>query len=206
MIFFRSKNAKILSLITAIFVIVVILYAHLAARKENENKKEIITTPSVVEQIISKDYKNNYPASVREVVRTYFKAVENLYNEELSEDDFIELADVERLMMDEILLEENTYSEFMERLKSEVKDCKDSKTKIGSWEVEKNNQVEYWYHDEFRYASIKASVQLIGKSTQRINEKFILRENEDGRWKIIGWVNADEEEEEEKEETTQGEE
>lgn len=200
MIFLRSKNAKALTLITAVLVVVVILYANLLSRKEAENKKEIITTPSVVEQILNKDYKNNYPASVREVVRTYFKVIENLYNEDLSEDDFIDLADVERLMMDDVLLEENSYSDFMTRLKSEVKDCKDSKTRIGSWEVEKNNQIQYWYHDNYRYASIKATVQLIGQNTQRVDEKFILKENEDGRWKIIGWVNADEEESNEGEE------
>lgn len=200
MIFLRSKNAKALTLIAAVLVVVVILYANLLSRKEAENKKEIITTPSVVEQILNKDYKNNYPASVREVVRTYFKVIENLYNEDLSEDDFIDLADVERLMMDDVLLEENSYSDFMTRLKSEVKDCKDSKTRIGSWEVEKNNQIQYWYHDNYRYASIKATVQLIGQNTQRVDEKFILKENEDGRWKIIGWVNAD------VEESTEGEE
>ncbi len=200
MIFLRSKNAKALTLIAAVLVVVVILYANLLSRKEAENKKEIITTPSVVEQILNKDYKNNYPASVREVVRTYFKVIENLYNEDLSEDDFIDLADVERLMMDDVLLEENSYSDFMTRLKSEVKDCKDSKTRIGSWEVEKNNQIQYWYHDNYRYASIKATVQLIGQNTQRVDEKFILKENEDGRWKIIGWVNADEEESTEGEE------
>ncbi len=200
MIFLRSKNAKALTLIAAVLVVVVILYANLLSRKEAENKKEIITTPSVVEQILNKDYKNNYPASVREVVRTYFKVIENLYNEDLSEDDFIDLADVERLMMDDVLLEENSYSDFMTRLKSEVKDCKDSKTRIGSWEVEKNNQIQYWYHDNYRYASIKATVQLIGQNTQRVDEKFILKENEDGRWKIIGWVNADEEESNEGEE------
>ena len=200
MIFLRSKNAKALTLIAAVLVVVVILYANLLSRKEAENKKEIITTPSVVEQILNKDYKNNYPASVREVVRTYFKVIENLYNEDLSEDDFIDLADVERLMMDDVLLEENSYSDFMTRLKSEVKDCKDSKTRIGSWEVEKNNQIQYWYHDNYRYASIKATVQLIGQNTQRVDEKFILKENKDGRWKIIGWVNADEEESNEGEE------
>lgn len=189
MLFFRSKNAKIITLIAAILIIVVCIYAKLVDDKDEENKKETIETPSSVQKILEHDYDKNYPASVREVVKTYCKVIENLYNEDLSEDAFIELADVERELLDEELLENNTYSEFMGRLRKEIKTYKDASTKITKWEVEENKSVKYWYNDNKRCSSINVSIQLSGQGGI-INERFILRLDKSGKWRILGWEEA----------------
>ena len=132
MIFFRSKNAKILTMIAAMVVVLIIVYAYIVASKDEKNKtQEMEIEPSTkVQKILEKDLNKNYPASVREVIKQYCEIVECLYSEELSEKDFAKLADMERELMDEELLENNTYGDFFERLQNEVNKYKKNKMKI----------------------------------------------------------------------------
>lgn len=205
MMFLKSKYSKIIAMIAAILVVVVIVYANIVSRKDKANKEEI-ETPTQVQKLLDKDYEKEYPASVREVVRTYFKAIECMYNEELSEDDFIDLADVERELLDDELLGKNPYGEFLERLRKEVNEYKNNNTIIAQWDVGENDTIKYWYHEKDRYASVIATIRLTGKQNSIFMEKFILRCDEEEKWRILGWeeaqnkdVNEDVNEDEDKE-------
>ena len=200
MIFLRSKNAKILSMIAAMVVVLIIVYSYVVSSKDEKNKtQDVDIEPSTkAQKVLEKDLEKNYPASVREVVKQYCEIVECLYSEELSEDDFAELADMERELMDEELLENNTYGEFFERLQNEVNKYKKNKMKISGWEVEDNKKVTIWYNDDRKCASIRAVFTVSGEKVQIVREEFILRLDEDGKWKILGWKEYGDESVEEK--------
>ena len=200
MIFFRSKNAKILTMIAAMVVVLIIVYAYMVASKDEKNKtQEMEIEPSTkVQRILEKDLNKNYPASVREVIKQYCEIVECLYSEELSEKDFAKLADMERELMDEELLENNTYGDFFERLQNEVNKYKKNKMKITKWEVEDNKKVSVWYNNDRKCASIRAVFTVSGDKVLLVKEEFILRYSEDGKWKILGWKEYGDEKVEEK--------
>lgn len=188
MLFFRSKNAKILTMIAAIVLVVVIAYFNLVSSKDKHNKQEEeVKTPTAAQQLIDKDLKNNYPASVREVVKLACNITKEYYEEELSQDDLVKLSDQHRMLFDDELLEENIYSEYIERLQNEIEKYEKAQTKISGFDIVENKEIKYWYNNDKKCASIQVAFKVTGKEPGVVYEKFILRQDSNEKWKILGW-------------------
>ena len=58
-----------------------------------------------------------------------------------------------------------------------------------TWRVQKQSSVKTWQDGENSFASIIASYTMNEKveGYTRTFEEFLLREDEKGRWKIVGW-------------------
>lgn len=195
MVFLRSKNAKMLTMIAAILVVVVILYINLISRKEAQNKEvEKPQTPTKVQQVLDMDFDNNYPASVREVVKAYLKITQCYYmEEELSDDDIVMLADKQRELMSDELLKKNNYSEFMERLKKEIESYRKSGTKMTEYTVGANETIKYWYHEAAKMSSVEVTLNMTGEMAGKVCETFILTQDKSEEWKIIGYKLSEDE-------------
>ena len=57
------------------------------------------------------------------------------------------------------------------------------------WNVQKQSSVKNWQDGENNFSSIVASYTMNAKDEgyTRTYEEFLLREDEKGRWKIVGW-------------------
>lgn len=188
---FRGKNAKLFTMMVAISLVIVMSYAALTKKEENENSKIDEKTATEVAELMDKDLKTEYPASVREVVKLYLRIITCYYNEDLTEDEKIVLADQQRALLDKELLDKNKYSDFMKRLDDEITSYKGSNKTIINYQINSNESVQKWWNNDRECASIIALVNLNGKSLNQVYEKFILRRDDQGRWKILGWEVAD---------------
>ena len=190
---FRGKNAKGLTMIVAIAVVIVFAFILIVKSKDDEAANtEIEYESTELEIVMEKDLDVDYPASVREVVKFYCRILSCMFNEEVSDKQLLILLDQERALYDEELLKKNVYSEFVENQKAEIKAFKSAGSSIVNYEVEANEDVKYWFHDDRECASINVRINIVGSELGIKDQKFYLRRDENDKWKIVGFKNSDE--------------
>ena len=189
---FRGKNAKLLTMMTAIAVVIVLLYVGLTKKEEEKNSQLAVEAETEVDMLMDKDLDKEYPASVREVVKLYLRIITCYYNEDLDEKELVALADQQRALFDKELLDNNNYGDFMKRLKNEIASYKSANKTVINYQINSNQSVQYWWNNDRECASIMVVVNLNGKSLNQVYEKFSLRKDDNGKWKILGWQLADE--------------
>ena len=76
----------------------------------------------------------------------------------------------------------------MASLKEDIQYYADNKQKIISYSFGEDNQIEYNTEKNIDYAKIKVTVLLRkDSSSAKGQEEYILRKNDNGEWKILGW-------------------
>ena len=188
---FRGKNAKLFTMMIAISLVIVMFYAALTKKEEDKNSQLTVEAATEVTSLIDKNLNTEYPASVREVVKLYLRIITCYYNEDLTDEELVALADQQRALFDKELLENNKYGDFMKRLEGEIASYKSSNKTIINYQINSNQSVQKWWNNDKECASIMVVVNLNGKSLNQVYEKFILRRDDNGRWKILGWQVAD---------------
>lgn len=170
----------------AVFVILGIFLAF-NLREDNSVFSKEDTRNTEVQKILSRDLDRNYPATVREVVRLYSRISSCYHNETISEKELQELAEFQRKLFDEEFLEHNPLDTFTNNLANEIAVAKQTEYEMVSWRVQKQSSVKTWESGENHFASIIACYTMYGDDYTRTYEEFLLREDENGRWKIVGW-------------------
>ena len=186
------KGKKLAQLIGGLcLVVVVVLGVFLALNLREDNgvfsKDEVQNTEA--QAILSKDIDRNYPATVREVVRLFSRISQCYHNQEFSEEEFKALAEMQRKLFDEEFLENNPSDTFVNNLAAEIDAAKTRKYQMATCRVQKQSSVKTWKDGENSFASIIASYTMNEKEKgfTITYEEFLLREDENGRWKIVGW-------------------
>ena len=184
---FRVKNAKVFTMMTAIALVIVMSYFALTKKEEDKNSQLTVEAATEVSILMDKDLEKEYPASVREVVKLYLRIITCYYNEDLSEEQLVALVDQQRALLDKELLDNNKYGDFMKRLESEIASYKSSKTTVINYQINSNQSVQKWWNNDRECASVMVVINMNAKSLNQVYEKFILRRDDNGRWKILGW-------------------
>ncbi len=186
----KGKNlAKLLGGLILLGIVVLVAFYWLNNRSDDSVFSKDGETNTEAQKILSKDLDRNYPASVREVVRLYARITKCWYSERISEGEFSELAKMQHGLFDEELAEENPLIGFTERLKNEVIAAGEEKKTISSYQVQKESSVKKWKTEEDSFASIVVCfvTKINKKGFEYTYEEFLLREDEKGQWKIVGW-------------------
>lgn len=184
----KGKNlAKLLGGLMLAGVILLTAFYWLNNRPDDSIYAKEGTSNTEAQLILQKDLDRNYPASVREVVRLYSRISKCWYNEKITEEEFTKLVTMQRMLFDEELLNENPLSVFTENLSGELAAAKENKKVMASYRVQKESSVKKWKSGENSFASIIACFMMKGESLEYTYEEFLLREDENGQWKIVGW-------------------
>lgn len=181
---------KVTGLVIAIICIslVVGIYYYLSSSRAGrnvENKTEL----TEVEKVLTKDLEKSYPMTPREVVTFYNRILGCLYNEEYTDEQFQELGEQMRKLMDEELKEENPEDEFFENLKKDVALYASMKRKISTTTVSDSGDIQYKTVDGKECAYVNSTYFLKeGESDfSRTVQCYVLRKDEAERWKIVGF-------------------
>ena len=190
---FKGKNAKLLTMLVSISVIIVFAYIGFSNRNEEkaneEAQKENITK---LDKTILKNLEEEYPASVHEVIKYYCNVLQCMFNGEVSDKQIDQLIDKERMLFDKELLKVNEYSEFVKGRYSEIKQYKKKKITIVKFLVDESDNIKYWQNNKSKMASIKVKIYLGGERYSSFTQKYVLRQDEDSKWKILSWENIGE--------------
>lgn len=189
---FKGKNAKMLTMLVAIAVVIVLTYV--AFQKKQSDKAiqtEEKTSVSEIDNIIMKNLEEEYPASVREVVKYYYKVLQCMFNGQASDKQITKLIDKERALFDKELLKKNEYSEFVKGRNAEIRQYKKSGVKLLKFVIQDSEETKYWQNNNSEMASIKAHIYMTGKKSYKdVYQEYVFRKDNEGKWKILSWCNT----------------
>lgn len=190
-----KRRMRWLVTLTLLAVVVVIWY-YVDSNKplESEGTREVGEVTEI-DKVLNKDLEKSYPHTAREVIQLFIRIQKCYYNEKWSEEEFVKLAYKATELFDEELKNSNPFDEYYEELKTEVSQYKDEKKIINRTILDKTSEIVYSTVEEQKYASLNCTYYLKSASgTSKVIETYILRKNEEDRWKILGWKEYEESE------------
>jgi len=135
----------------------------------------------------------DYPKTVRETVKLHCRYLKYTYNtgltKECSEDDVFVLNQKMRQLFDDELLDLNTPEKQLEALKKDILLYQSNKQKFVSYTLAEPSQIEYNTEGDTEYAKMTVNVAMtMDGASFAMDEEYILRKNQEGQWKILGWM------------------
>lgn len=189
------KKQKTIWTIIVMIVLVVAVgigFWQIIASKNSQNQDTARSKVEEVNAILKKDFESGYPGTPREVVKMYSRIDSCLYNNKLGDEDVDKLVDKMRELFDDELLVANPKDSHVKKLKEEMENFRDEKRFISSYSIDKNSSIVKENIKGVQYASLYASYLVQeGTNYTKTYEKFLLREDKNGKWKIVGWEVAD---------------
>lgn len=174
----------IAGIICAAIVVGYYYYLSNSAHKSAEDVAKV----TEYQKVISRDMENSYPATPRAVVKFYNRIECCFYNEEHTNEELEELGAQARTVMDQELLDNNPEAMYYKALEADVADYREAGRKLTTVTVEDSSDVVYKNikGEEWAYVDVAYFIK-DGKSYKKTYEQFMLRQDEDDKWKIIGF-------------------
>lgn len=181
------KKAKLI--IIAIACICLICGGYFLFSQNNTVSQEDLTE---VEKVLVKDLKKDYPKTPREVVKFYNRIVKCYYGEKLTDKQIEEMADQMLCLLDEDLLMVNPREQYHKSVMADIQEYASKNKRIVSTDVCDSNDVTYVDDvkdgsdevDKLAYVNASYFVNTDGEFTNTY-QQFVLRQDKDGRWKIL---------------------
>lgn len=180
----KSAIMKSIVLLALGAVVIVGLYFMFVGTKKNPGEEQYNLT--AVDEITTTNLEKNYPANPRKVVDLYANIMKVLYKEEYTDGQQDKIFEVLQGIMDDELLAGQ--SDFKKSIKNEVAERKKGDYSISNYIVQ-NSEPEVLNVSGKKMCNVECLFSLRKGSTGTIANyyQFILRQDEEGRWKILGW-------------------
>jgi hypothetical protein len=187
----RTANTFGFGMMLIFGIVIVAIYFRLST-STSPIIKESSSNKTELELLLAKDIEKNYPSSPREVIKLYTRIMKSFYNENLTDEQVNQLATQIRYLYDDELLDNNSYEDYLLELKVEITEYKSAKRSVMNEAIEESNKVKYWTNEDKDYASLTAGYTIKEKDNyKKLFEDFILRKDDQGNWKIVGWKLSD---------------
>lgn len=173
----KFKTIRNVIIILILAGLVVFYFFHISNRSSSIKEKSY---KQQVEKIISMDLQKDYPETLDAVMNLYAEMVRCLINASIKEDQIVMLVDQMRMLMDDELLANNARETHILNQIEEIEQYKKLKRVMMGYEVTQNNDVDKPIVEvKFSFSQNKIQNETI--------EEFLLRRDQDERWKIVGW-------------------
>lgn len=184
-----SKVAKTVIIVVVLAAVILACYYYLGHRTKRQEVEEAAVA-TVVQSVLMRDLEHNYPPTPKEVVKYYAEITECFYNETYSDEELVQLANKIQMLYDAELVANKTQEQYLEDLRNDIAEMKGKQLVIASYEVSASTDVEEFTQDGYSCARLYCTFYLRqpgnGSRVPSL-ERFILRKDEDGHWKIFGW-------------------
>lgn len=188
----NSTKKGIITLVVMVVIAGAVFFGYYQMTSKPAEDK--ITTPKTeVDKLLQKDMENNYPGTPREVIKLHGRITQCIYNDDLNVNQMEGLLEQARKLYDDELLALNPWDTHLDTLIADIEDYRENERKIMSYTAEKSSQIKTYKKDGQEYAVAHLLFITTDKNTAYAEscEKFLLRKDSAGNWKIIGWELAD---------------
>lgn len=184
----NSKVAKTVIIVVVLAAIILVYYYYLGHRTKRQEVEAAIAA-TAVQSILMRDLEHNYPPTPKEVLKYYAEITECFYNETYSDEELVQLANKIQMLYDAELVANKTQEQYMQDLREDIVEMKGQQLTVASYEVSSSTDVEYFTQDEHSCARLYCTFYLKQQGGGRVpsQERFVLRQDGDGHWKILGW-------------------
>lgn len=198
-----KNGRKILVIVIVVLFVAVILglFIYMNNKPQSGSMEEEVVI-SNVDNVVLRNLDINYPPTPKEVLKYYSEITVCFYEENLSEADLVRLAQTARKLYDAELCADMTEEEYLVSLREDILEFDSLGIVVSGYTVSSSMDVEEFVVDGRECARLYVTYRL-RQGTEYIysNEVFIMRKDENGHWKILGWELLEEEEVESLQET-----
>ncbi|MGN0386690.1 MAG: DUF6715 family protein [Lachnospiraceae bacterium] len=194
----NNNGSAIKAAIIIIILIGLVVGYYYYLNNKTKQRVESQDKLTVTQELLTRNLTYNYPPTPKEVVRFYSEITKCFYNESYTNEELEQLAEKIRELYDEELLEKNDWNQYLVDLNREIQTYKEKNIRVINYSLSSSTDVDFYNVGEKEVARLYCTFVLQSGSTkQNVEEVFILRKDEDGHWKILGWDHADKVKEEE---------
>lgn len=182
-------------IVVLIIIAALIIGAFAFVANRTPKTPEEATEVTELAELMNRNIASNYPATPREVLKLYNRYMLCLYGtegSELTEEQVRALGRKMREMYDEELLESNPEEANLSSLAQEIAVFRSADKVMIQANVCDSNDVEYMDVKGSSGALAETSyfVKKGSKEFSRTYQQFLLRKDESGNWKILGFANV----------------
>ncbi len=194
----EKKGAKN-TVLTIIFILVLgaavfagYYYFKKAADERAKHKNEQKNEPTEIEKIIATNLDIQYPETARAVVKFYSRVVKAFHDVTPEDAQLSKLQYQLRKLYDDELNEQNNVTEQFTQMKNEILEYDSLNRTIDDYIVDSAGNAETWTYEDKSYYRIIANYTIKENGKYfTLYEEFLLRKDDQGRWKIVGWRRVD---------------
>ena len=172
------------------------IFFYLSNRSEDtaeENRNPAVMTAT--QEVLARNLKTNYPPTPKEVLKYYSEITRCFYSEKYTEDELVELALKSRELFDDELYATQTDEQYLIALQSDIEVYKEADRVISSYSVSSSTDVNEYHFEGRDWAQLYCIYSVReGTAITPVQERFLMRKDEDGHWKILGWQLVEDEE------------
>ena len=185
--FKMSTSIIIIVVSVAVIVGIFLIISNRLAQDDEPTEVQI----TAVQNVLLRNLENNYPPTPKEVLKYYSDITQCFYAGGYTDEEFIELANRALDLYDDELRANQNYDMYIDDLRAEIASFKEKDWSISSYSTSSSMDVLEFERDGDEWAQLYAFYN-VRQSTQivKVTEIFLMRKDEDGRWKIYGWQEA----------------
>ncbi|MDO5154576.1 MAG: hypothetical protein Q4D51_01295 [Eubacteriales bacterium] len=182
----KKKNTNVFVMIVLVIVVFILgYYTYLSNQTKN---KQGTTTKTEKEELLDNNFAENYPKTVREMMKTYCKYLKMAYSGGCTDEELRQLNSQMRQMLDDELLANNPADRQLNGLKTDIILYEEKKQKFIGYTLEEASQIQYNKEEGKEYAKTKVLLNFkVGTDSVTMEQEYLLRKDEMERWKIMGW-------------------
>lgn len=181
----KQRTITTIVLMTLLALVIIIFYFYWSNRTAplDESGEELL---SETDRLLQEDLVLNYPETPRAVVKLFGSMMKSLYHN-MEDEDIKAMSLKIRELYDEELLANNPQDEYVNNLYTDIAKWKERKRSITNFRLVKEDLEQQEEIDGVLYSInyIAFTIQENVKFTE--TWKVLLRQDEEGHWKILGW-------------------
>lgn len=186
-----KKSTTKITLVIIFAIIAIVVYYTYLSNKDKERKQD--ADMSEVQMTLSRDLSKNYPPTPKEVIKYYNELLKCFYNEDCTDEEIDALGNKARELYDAELLENNELGTYLINLHADIDEFKENKRRFTGFSVASSTNVEPFTEDGYSFARIWCGYNITEDGTTlSADQIYLLRQDEEKKWKIYGWQPADE--------------
>ena len=182
----RRNPFRILIVFVVLAIGVVGLFFYISNRSNvvAEGRQQM----SAVQEILARNLETNYPPTPKEVLKFYSEITQAFYGEQYTDEELEKLAIKSRQLFDDELVANQTDAQYLSALKMDIASWKEDKKVISSYSVSSSTDVQEYSYGGREWAQLYCIYSIrMGTNVAPIQEHFIMRKDQRGHWKILGW-------------------
>lgn len=182
----KSGGIKIIIIGVVLAVLVIGYYFHLSNKTQKPAEEVVESTQ--VQNVLMRDLEKNYPPTPKEVLKYFNEISMCFYNEKYTDDELKQLAVKIQGIYDTELIANKSQEQYIEDLQNDIVEMKTNDQSISSYQLPASTDVEFFSEDGDSCARMYCTYS-IRQGTSMIQSRlvFIMRQDEDKHWKILGW-------------------
>ena len=182
----KSSGIKIVLIGVVLAALVIGYYFYLSSK--TQTKQEEVVESTRVQTALMRDLEKNYPPTPKEVVKYFNEITMCFYNEKYSDEELGQMAEKIQGIYDAELVANKSQEQYLEDLKNDIVEMKSNDRSVSSYQLPASTDVEFFSENGDSFASLYCTYS-IRQGTDMLQSRlvFILRQDENKRWKILGW-------------------